>query len=229
MTAGISADYYLRLEQGRDRNPSVQVVDALAQALRLDEAATRHLHMLARPGKQPSILRGPERASSSVERLISNWPDTPAMIIGRYLDVLAANQLAAALIPGCGPGVNMVEAVFCDPDVREIALDWEAVARQSVARLRALAGPNVDDPRLAEIVEHLAMRSDLFQELWRRHDVVLGNFPVHRLNHPVVGRIELQADWLRIEGSEGQWLLAYHAMPETPDARALSRLRKMQA
>ena len=108
MLAGISPDYYLRLEQGRDHHPSAQVLDALARALQLDEHATAHLHALSQPPAGRSRPDAPERAPASVERLIALWTNTPAYVQGRHLDVLAANALASALSPVFAPGVNIV-------------------------------------------------------------------------------------------------------------------------
>jgi transcriptional regulator with XRE-family HTH domain len=131
--AGISSDYYLRLEQGRDRHPSPQIIEAVARALRLDEDATAYLHGLAQPEVAPH--RGPpERAPTSIEHLIASWRETPAFVQDRHLDILAANALASALSPVFSPGVNLVRAVFLDPEVRRLNGDgWDRVAHSAVA------------------------------------------------------------------------------------------------
>jgi transcriptional regulator with XRE-family HTH domain len=121
MLAGISSDYYLRLEQGRDHHPSAQVIDALARALQLDEDATARLHSLSHTSAVRPRPKEPEQAPASIEQLMASWPHTPAIVLGRHMDVLAANALASALSPVFTPGVNLVRAVFLDPEPRLIA------------------------------------------------------------------------------------------------------------
>ncbi len=228
MLAGISPDYYLRLEQGRDHHPSAQVLDALARALQLDEVATAHLHALSQPRKARAHEQR-EEASTSLRQLISSWPNTPAIVLGRHLDVLATNELATALSPVFTPGVNVVRAVFLDPDLRSFVRDWEEVARSAVARLRALIGPDVDDPRLVELVGELSMRSDEFRRLWARHDIEVSAPPTHYFNHPLVGPLELKPERLAIIGAEGQVLVVHHAEPGSASERALRLLAGIAA
>jgi transcriptional regulator with XRE-family HTH domain len=227
MLAGISADYYLRLEQGRDQHPSPQIIEAVARALRLDEDATAYLHGLAQPEAAPH--RGPpERAPASIEQLIASWRETPAFVQDRHLDILAANALASALSPVFSPGVNLVRAVFLDPEVRRLNGDgWDGVAHSAVARLRALAGPDIDDPRLVELVGELSVRSDRFRRLWARHDIEAAAVPGRTLHHPLVGTIEVLTEWLSIAGADGQILVVYHAVPGSPSEQALLRLAGM--
>ena len=229
MLAGISADYYLRLEQGRDHHPSEQVIDALARALKLDEDATAHLHSLSRPAAARRWPEERERAPTSIERLIASLPNTPAFVHGRYMDVLAANALASALSPIFNPGVNLVRAVFLDPDVRTLARDWKLLAESTVARLRVLIGPDVDDPRLGEIVTELSARSDEFRRLWARHDILVPASRSTIFDHPLVGTLELQPERLAILGTEGQLLIICHAEPDSPSERALARLADIAA
>jgi transcriptional regulator with XRE-family HTH domain len=229
MLAGISSDYYLRLEQGRDHRPSAQVIDALARALQLDADATAHLHSLSRPataGRRPDEH---ERAPVSIEQLIASWPATPAFVHSRYLDVLAANAPAVALSPAFGPGVNLIRALFVEPALRGLYGDWEAVAQSAVARLRVLVGPDVDDPGLAELVGELSARSDEFRRLWARHDIRVTAADRQIFNHPLVGTIELQPERLAIIGTEGQVLIVCHAEPGSPSERALTRLASITA
>jgi len=224
MLAGISSDYYLRLQQGRDHHPSAQVIDALARALGLDDDATAHLHSLSHPTAARRRPEEPERAPASIEQLIASWSNTPAFVQGRHMDILAANALASALSPVYSPGVNLVRATFLDPEVRRLVGDWEDVARSAVARLRALVGPDVDDPRLAELVGELSVRSDQFRRLWARHDIQVAPIPTRTMNHPLVGPLELQAEKLAITGTEGQLLIVYHADPGSPSERSLALL-----
>jgi transcriptional regulator with XRE-family HTH domain len=226
--AGISSDYYLRLEQGRDQHPSPQVIDAVAQALRLDEDATAHLHRLAQPEAVPRRGQA-EQAPASIKQLIASWRETPAFVQDRHMDILAANALASALSPVFSPGVNLVRATFLDPEVRRMVGDWDNVARSAVARLRALAGPDIDDPRLAELVGELSVRSDRFRRLWARHDIEAAAVPVRTFDHPLVGSIELQSEWLAITGADGQMLVVYHAVPGSRSEQALIRLAAMTA
>ena len=151
MLAGVSADYYIRLEQGRDQHPSPQVLDALARVLRLDEDGTAHLHGLAQPPTQRRRRSSrPERAPNAITQLIMSWPTTPAYVFGRYLDVLAANPLATALAPWFTVGENLVKGAFLDPRRRELRPDWERSLTGTVAALRANVGPDIDDPRLTD-------------------------------------------------------------------------------
>ena len=225
--AGISSDYYLRLEQGRDQHPSPQIIEAVARALRLDEDATAYLHGLAQPDVAPH--RGPpERAPTSIEQLIASWRETPAFVQDRHLDILAANALASALTPVFSPGVNLVRAVFLDPEVRRLMGDgWDGVAHSAVARLRALAGPDIDDSRLVELVGELSVRSDRFRGLWARHDIEAAAVPDRTFHHPLVGTIEVLTEWLSIAGADSQILVVYHAVPGSPSEQALLRLAGM--
>jgi transcriptional regulator with XRE-family HTH domain len=226
MLAGISADYYLRLEQGRDHHPSDQVIAALARALRLDDGATAHLHALARttPTKRRAAER--ERAPASIERLIASWPHTPAFVWGRHMDILAANALVMAISPVFSPGVNLVRATFLDPEVRRLVDDWEDAARSTVARLRALVGPDVGDPDLAALVSELSEHSEPFRRLWARHDIQIAPIATRTFNHPVVGPLDLKPERLAIIGAEGQVLIVYHAEAGSRSERALMRLAR---
>ncbi len=229
MLAGISSDYYLRLEQGRDQHPSAQVLDALARALQLDEESTAHLHALAQPSTVRPRSKKPERVPASIEQLIASWPNTPALVLGRHLDVLTANAIASAVSPVFTPGVNLVRAVFLDPELRNFVRDWEEIAHSVVARLRALVGPDVEDPRLVELVGELSVRSDDFRRLWARHDIQISAPRHHYFNHPLVGPLELKPERLAIIGTKGQVLIVHHAESGSPSERALSLLAAIAA
>ena len=225
MLAGVSADYYVRLEQGRDQHPSAQVLDALARALQLDEHATAHLHRLAAPPvRRRRRSSRPEKVPASILRLIASWSHTPAHVYGRYMDVLAANPLATAVAPYHAPGHNLVRAAFLDPRVRDMYEDWEYVTESTVAGLRALVGPDVDDPRLNELVGELSVRSERFRQLWARHDVRPKRSGISLLDHPQVGPLELSYEKLPIPDTNCQTLVIYHAEPGTPSAQALTLL-----
>ncbi|MDX3852688.1 helix-turn-helix transcriptional regulator [Streptomyces sp. AK02-01A] len=229
LLAGISADYYLRLEQGRDQHPSAQVVDALAGALMLDDDATAHLHRLARPAPRRRAGRPcAERALPGIRQLVMSWTDTPAFVQGRYTDVLAANPMATALGP-YAQGVNLLRATFLDPRVRELHRDWEYAAPAVVASLRAVATSDSDDPRLTELVTELSARSEEFRRLWARHDVRPRTSGISRMNHPRVGPLELNFEKLSINGTDGQLLVVYHAEPGSPAAQSLALLSTIAA
>jgi transcriptional regulator with XRE-family HTH domain len=231
LLAGMSTDYYVRLEQGRDRNPSPQVLDALARALQLDAEATAHLHALAGPERHAHrSAQPPEHVPPSIRQLITGWHATPAYVQGRRLDVLAANPLAGALSPLFTPGVNLLRAAFLDPTVRTLFGDhWESLAHNGIAGLRALIGPEVDDP-LNELVGELSVRSDQFRRLWARHDI-RGRISGGRrhMHHPQVGELELHYENLQISGTDGQTLIIYHADPGSRTEQALARLATLAA
>jgi transcriptional regulator with XRE-family HTH domain len=232
LLAGVSTDYYVRLEQGRDRNPSPQVLDALARALQLDDEATAHLHALAGPERRVRrFAQRPERVPPSIRQLIAGWHDTPAYVQGRRLDVLAANPLATALSPPFTPGVNLLRTAFLDPAVRTLYGDqWESLAQITIAGVRALIGPEVDDPRLDELVGELSVRSDHFRSLWARHDIRARMSGGRRhMYHPQVGELELHYENLQIAGTDGQTLIVYHADPGSPTAQALGLLSALTA
>jgi transcriptional regulator with XRE-family HTH domain len=225
MLAGVSSDYYVRLEQGRDQHPSEQVLDALARALQLDEDATAHLRGLATP-PAPRRRKAPraEKVPGGIQQLISSWSQTPAYVYGRYMDVLAVNPLAAALFPYYVKGENLVRAALLDPRVRDIYRDWEHVTETTVAGLRALVGPDVDDPRLNELVGELSVRSERFRQLWARHDARPKRSGTTRIDHPVVGPLELSYEKLPIPDTDRQALGIYHAAPGSASAQALTLL-----
>jgi transcriptional regulator with XRE-family HTH domain len=225
MLAGVSADYYVRLEQGRDQHPSAQVLDALARALQLDDYATAHLHRLAAPPvRRRRRSPRPEKVPAGILRLIASWSHTPAYVYGRYMDVLAANPLATALAPYHAPGHNLVRAAFLDPRVRDMYGDWDYVTESTVAGLRALVGPDVDDPRLNELVGELSVRSERFRQLWARHDARPKRSGTSLLDHPQVGPLELSYEKLPIPDTNCQTLVINHAEPGTPTAQALTLL-----
>lgn len=226
MLAGISTEYYTRLEQGRDRHPSGQVLDAIARALGLDEDATAHLHALGAP-EAPRRQRT-ERVRPGVRALLDAWHDTPAYVQGPFQDVLAANRLAVTLSPIFTPGTNMLRSVLLDPAVQEFLPGWQHRIGTLVAALRAMAGPDVADQRLTDLVGELSVRSDLFRRLWSRHDA--RQHPgggVHRMRHPVVGDLELHYEKFAVSGAGGQLLVVYRAEPASPSAGALTMLRAL--
>ncbi|MFI5590245.1 helix-turn-helix transcriptional regulator [Amycolatopsis sp. NPDC051758] len=225
LLAGVSTDYYVRLEQGRERHPSAQVLDALAHGLALDEETAAHLHRLARPA--PGGRRRPrrrEQVSPNLLRLLDGWPGTPAVILGRCLTVLAHNALGKALFDGHTHSGDLVRLVFLDPDAREFYPDWERVAVNTVGGLRAAAGIDPDDPRLIETVGELSLKSEAFRRLWARHDVRQKTHETKRFHHRLVGELVLSYEALTVNSAPGQQLVVYQAEPGSPSESALALL-----
>jgi transcriptional regulator with XRE-family HTH domain len=223
--AGVSSDYYVRLEQGRDRHPSDQVLLAIARALQLDEDATGYLLQLAKPPSPRSKrTRRPEKVSDGIRTLISSWPLTAAYVHGRYGDILAANTLATALCPFFTPGRNAVLDAFTEPEMHELHRDWDAMTARVVPYLRSIAGPDIDDPRLVELVGELSLRSERFRTLWARQDVKHKTTGTSLFNHAQVGPLELNYEKLLIPGSDMQALVTYHAQPGSDSEERLRLL-----
>jgi len=230
MLAGVSVDYYVRLEQGRERHPSEQVLDALARALQLDAEATDHLQELARPAPRRRRPAGhPERIRPELQQLIDEWTQTPAYVMGRCMDVLAANALAAALHDGFEKGTNLVRLVFLDPAARDVYPDWDDVAHEVVAVLRSSVGPDLDDPRLTELVGELSLKSDEFRRLWALHEVREKTHGVKRYSHPLVGELTLAYESFMLPGNSGLILVVYRAETGSDSERALALLASVSA
>jgi transcriptional regulator with XRE-family HTH domain len=230
LLAGVSVDYYVRLEQGRERHPSAQVVEALAQALELDDDTAAHLHELARPRVQRR-RQAPrrERVSRHLVQMMEGWHRTPAAILGRCLTVLAANDLGRALFAGHTYSEDLVRLVFLDPDAREFYPEWERAAANTVAGLRATAGLDRDDPELIALVGELSAKSEPFRRLWARHDIRQKTHDIKRFGHPVVGELTLSYESLRVNSAPGQQLVVYQAEPGSPSEQALALLGSLAA
>ena len=226
--AGLSADYYVRLEQGRDHRPSDQVLESLATALRLDADATGHLFALARPG--PQVVRAfasiEERVDSTLQELLDGWAMTPTLVHGRRLDVLASNALALALSPLSEPGRNMLRAVFLESDVRAGYEDLDKVLETTVAYFRASAGSDLGDPWFASLVAEVSSESAEFRRLWAQHDVRAALDGQIGYRHPIVGSMSLRYQTAAV-GTSGQTLFMVHADPGTPDAESLALLARL--
>ncbi|MFK0159417.1 helix-turn-helix domain-containing protein [Streptomyces sp. NPDC090499] len=228
--AGISSDYYLRLEQGRDRNPSVQVLEAVARVLQLDADATTHLVGLAQERPSPGAGSGRSRqVPTSLLQLIDGWPRNPAYVQNRYYDCLAANALATALTPSFRPGVNLLRAIFLDPAERELHRDWEELTSEAVAALRSTAGADVDGPRLRDLVGELSLGSERFRTLWARHEVRPRRGRLSHLTHPEVGDLDLRSHKLSVDGTDGLNMVVFHAEPGSRSAELLGILGSLAA
>jgi transcriptional regulator with XRE-family HTH domain len=223
--AGVSIDYYTRLEQGKERHPSEEVLGALARALHLDPEATEHLYELGRPRACKRTPAGlVDRVSPHVLRLVENWDHAPAFVVNRWLDVLAQNRLGAALHDGLEHNDNLIRMTFLDPAAREFYLDWEQEAWSKVAHLRAAAGPDHDDLSLLKLVEELSLGSGDFRRLWARHDVQAKTHTAIRHHHRDVGDLTLWHETLRIDSAPCLRVFVGQAEPGSPSEEALAKL-----
>lgn len=224
LLAGISANYYLRLEQGRDRSPSDQVLESLARALRLDSAETAHLVALGHP--RTGDESGPRRVTVPASTLqLLRALDLPAFVQDEHFDVLAANATARALSPALRPGRNRLLSAFLDPGERALFADWEIVTEHLVASFRASVAAAADDRRTTELVAELSARDGSFRELWAGHAVVaMVDRPPVRFAHPVVGMLTLTRENLAVDGPAPLRLMIYHAERESEDHAKVKRL-----
>ncbi|MGS2645732.1 helix-turn-helix domain-containing protein [Streptosporangium sp. G12] len=240
MLAGISAPYYTRLEQGQSRNASREVLDAIANALRLDEPERAHLHALAgapRRGRPASRPR-PERVTPATSALLAAFENTPAIVVGRRSDVLAWNRQGHGLFAGHldpdGPGVperrpNMARLVFLDAHTRDLYTDWPAKARAVVGNLRLTAGRHPDDPLLAGLIGELTMRSPEFASMWADHRVLACDVADYEMRHPLVGTLTVTQQTLQSPRGNGPALVVATADPGSPSATALTLLSHVTA
>lgn len=223
MLAGISADYYLRLERGRDQNPSAQVLAALARVLRLDEVEYRYLLDLAEPAHHPRPRLRAERVPARLRQLLRAVA-VPAFVEGRTFDVLASNPLALALSPRLRPGENRLRSLLLDPEEREFHADWEAATADFVASFRGSVSEDTTDARTVELIGELSLASARFRTLWARHDVRRLTGGTALVNHPVVGRLRLHREKLPVDGLT---LVLYYPDADSGDAEQLRLLASL--
>jgi transcriptional regulator with XRE-family HTH domain len=224
MLAGISADYYLRLERGRDRNPSVQVLESIARVLHLDDDHVAHLLTLVSEAPRQRRQRPwPETPPPGALKLLESLAQ-PAFIEDRYFDVLASNALARTLDPRLAVGGNQLRDLFLDPSVQALYPEWVKVTECFVANLRQSMGSDVDDPRFIELTEELSPASPRFRQLWARHEVRGQRGTPIRLQHPQVGELTLNRERLSIGGAESLMLVVYHPDTGSSDADKLALL-----
>ncbi len=221
LLAGVSVDYYVRLEQGRADGPSENVLRAVARVLDLDEVAYQHLVRLARPQRDAVVPQ--QQVRPGLRALLDAMPQVPAFVAGRWQEILYANALGAALLPAKYPGQNRNAArhVFLSADALDYYADWDQVAADTVATLRQESSLYPGDPVLASLVGELSVASPAFAKLWADHDVQLKpSGPIH-LNHPIVGRLALDYEFLRA-GDGTELVVTYTANdPTTADALVL--------
>lgn len=234
LLAGVSASYYTRLEQGHSLNASPEVLDAIARALRLDEAERRHLHDLARAHTPRSRGRrpGPERVAGATLQLLDSMVEVPAIVMGRHTDVLAWNRLGHALFAGhLDPGSagspaerpNMARLVFLDCHTRDLYVDWTSKARAAVGSLRLAAGQHPNDPALYALVGELSAKSAEFATMWADHRVKSSTVASYEMRHPLVGLLTLTQQNLS-DGPGGQNIVVATAEAGSPSRAALSLL-----
>ena len=234
MLAGVSVDYYVRLEQGRSRNVSESVLDAVARALQLSPTERVHLVDLARPAtanrRRPARR---QRVRPAVLALLSSLDTQPAFVMGDRMDVLASNAMARALmgefLSAQGGYPNLARYVFLDPAAQDLHDDWPAVAEETVAMLRFYAGRHQDDAELSRLVGDLSLGSPEFARFWSAHDVRSRAFGVKVYRHPLVGPITLNYEALEFPSDGEQRLCVYGAEPGSPSAESLRLLSSLCA
>jgi transcriptional regulator with XRE-family HTH domain len=236
LLAGVSVDYYTRLERGHLNGVSEEVLDALARALQLTEAERAHLFDLARAandraGRRRRPVSG--RVRPTVQWILDAMTEAPAIVRNGRLDYLAANRLGRALyapvFDSPAQPANSARFAFLDPRAPDFYDDWDRVANELVAVLRTQAGRNPYDKGLSDLIGELSTRSEAFRTRWAAHDVRLHRTGTKRLHHPVVGDLVLAYEAMDLPADPGLTLQAYSAEPGSPSADALGLLASWAA
>jgi hypothetical protein len=234
--AGVSVDYYKRLEQGRSKSASLEVLDSLAAALNLDDAEREYLFELARrwPRRQARVSH-PQRVHAATVQLLNllDQAGSPAFVVGPGLDVLANNRLAAALITDFqavpAENRNMARFVFLDPRGRDCYPDWDAIATDIVATLRFGVGRHSDDQQLIELIDELSVNSGEFRRMWSSHQVQRLTTGTKRYRHPVVGELTVGFQALSPLGEPDQTIFVYSMQSGSPAELSPALLRGCSA
>jgi transcriptional regulator with XRE-family HTH domain len=229
LLAGISVEYYTRLERGNARGVSESVLEGIARALQLDDAERAHLIDLVRAANASKPARrrpAQQRVRPSVQRILDSMTGIPAFVQNGRLDVLYANGLARALfgnmVSASGDdSPNAARFVFLDPRATDFYKEWESVANDVVSLLRAEAGRDPYDRALTDLVGELSTRSEDFRVRWAAHNVKFHRTGIKKLYHPVVGDLELVYEGLELPGDPGQTIFAYMAEPNSASQEAL--------
>ena len=235
MLAGVSVDYYTRLERGDLSGASDSVLDALARALQLDDAETAHLFDLSRTANASPLAKKPRKRADavrpSIQRLLDAITDAPALVRNNYFEYVATNQLGRALYAPifAEPTPSSAKFAFLNPAAQDFFPDWEKNTQELVATLRGEAGRNPYDKRLSDLVGELSTRSERFRTLWAAHNVRFHRTGVKRLHHPVVGDLELSYEAFELPSDPGLTMQTYTAEPGTPSADALKVLASWAA
>ena len=225
LLAGVSVEYYLRLEQGRDLHPSDQILGSIAAALQLDDEAAAYLHRLAHPAPRPRRRARPP-ARTALQQLLDSWPVTPAYAVGASGRVVAASRLAVALCPFFAVGSNPLRAAFLEPGMRDLYPDWDDMTAKAVSGLRAMLTLDNADPGLLETIGELSIGSDRFRVLWARRDVRARTSGLTRMDHPLAGALELNYEKMILPETR-ELLIVYHAAPASPTAERLQLLASL--
>jgi transcriptional regulator with XRE-family HTH domain len=228
--AGVSTDYYTRLEQGRSVTPSTQVVEALIRALDLDAAGENYLRTLISTAGAPVSRSRPsvQRVRPGLHRLLNSFSTQPALILGRRTDILASNALARALFADFesmpAKCRNYARWLLLDDDARTLFRDWEEQARNAVEALRLDAALTPDDKGTQQLVGELSVASGEFRQWWSAHRVHQRTHGTKRLNHPLVGELDVHFETLTLPGELAQTLYVYTTEPGSPSEQSLSLL-----
>jgi transcriptional regulator with XRE-family HTH domain len=229
MLAGISADYYLRLERGRNRNPSAQVLESIARVLNLDDEHLAHLLSMVAVAPRPRRPRPRKEVVPTGALKLLDSLAQPAFIEGRYFDVLASNSLARALSPSLAVGGNQLRDLFLDQGEQALQPEWEDLTECFIANLRQAVGNDIDDPRFIELTGQLSLASPRFRQLWARHEVRGQRGTTVRFDHPQVGELVLNRERMSIGGAENLMLVVFHPDAASADAEKLALLASVDA
>ncbi len=235
--AGVSIDYYTRLERGNLTGVSDSVLEAVARALQLDEAERSHLLALARTANDTATSRKrrptAQRVRPGMQRLLDAMHDAPAVVRNARLDVIATNKLGRALLAPAfahpTAPTNLARFTFLDEQATRFFLDWEDVANATVSLLRIEAGRDPGDRNLSDLVGELATRSDQFRVRWAGHNVRLHDHGNKRFRHPIVGDLTLSFEELPLPADPGLTVTAYTAEPGSRSHDALALLASWAA
>lgn len=230
--AGVSVDYYVRLERGKNVNVSESVLDALARALLLNETERTYLYTVAKPTRRTRPMP-PQRVRQGLRLALESMSDIPVMLLGRRMDVLATNLLARALYKDFDAAPpherNIARYMFLDPAAREVYVDWADGARNAVAGLQFYAGQHPHDPELAKLVGELSVRDADFRRWWADHDVFRHGHGTKRLHHPVVGELTVFYESL-IPRDDPDMMIAMHTVePGSPSEQSMRLLASWAA
>lgn len=227
--AGLSVDYYIRLEQGREKHPSAQVIDALSRALNLNIDARAHAYRLAGHTPPEALAMPSQAVDQELVGLLETWETTPAYIIDRTTDILAENEMARALHSGFSESDNLARMTFLDPAGLDFYVDWERAAHSAVGYLRLATGHDPKNPRLLALISELTMFSGAFRTLWDQQNTRGKTRESKQLRHPDVGVLTLNYTAFEVGGNAGQQLIVHFAAPLTRDADVLALLGSLAA